>query len=148
MTVVSYLDTNQDKLFLNWNAYDRDNDLPYICQSKCPKGYFWFSSNFLVCFVLLNFSILINFSYLIGIQKCLGIVHSSTATLGDALFQCSARKARLVALESCNEIKLLLDETFDTFALTNQSYFIGTFGFEDPNDAIYRNWRNDAVYNS
>ena len=102
---------------------------------------------FVIVFLTFQFYI-IHFSNLIGIQKCLGIVHSSTATLGDALFQCSARKARLVSLESCNEIQLLLDETFDTFAMTDQSYFIGTFGFEEPNDAIYRNWRNDAVYNS
>ena len=121
---------------------------PIFVNQSVPKDIFGFQVTFLFVFVLLNFSILINFSYLIGIQKCLGIVHSSTATLGDALFQCSARKARLVALESCNEIKLLLDETFDTYSLTDQSYFIGNFGFEEPNDAIYRNWRNDAVYNS
>ena len=121
---------------------------PIFVNQSVPKDISGFQVTFFANFFFLNLSIFYHLSNLIGIQKCLGIVHSSTATLGDALFQCSARKARLVALESCNEIKLLLDETFDTFAMTDQSYFIGTFGFEEPKDAIYRNWRNDAVYNS
>ena len=121
---------------------------PIFASQSAPKDIFGFQVTFWIFLFFMNLPIFIHFSNRIGIQKCLGIVHSSTATLGDALFQCSARKARLVALESCNEIKLLLDETFDTFAMTDQSYFIGTFGFEEPKDAIYRNWRNDAVYNS
>ena len=41
-----------------------------------------------------------------------------------------------------------MNEINETFAKPAQSYFIGTFGFEGLNDEVYRNWRNDPIYDS
>ena len=59
-------------------------------------------------------------------------MHSSAeteVTLGEALLQCSMQNARLVAIQTCTQIELLMKEITDTFGKTDQNYFIGTFGF-------------------
>ena len=43
LTLVTYIDQN-DKLLMHWNADKAEKEFPYICQSNCPRGYYWFTS--------------------------------------------------------------------------------------------------------
>ena len=129
LSVTSFYDTNQDKMFLSWNAHEKENALPYICQSKCPRGFQWFSS----------------------IDKCLRVVHSTQTqkhTLGEALFQCSNYNGRLIAPQTCDDITNLMDEVVETFAIPDQIYFTGSFTYRNSKHAVYRNWNSDEAFDS
>ena len=39
---VTFYEPTSDVVSINWNAINKENSLPYICQSKCPVGYTWF----------------------------------------------------------------------------------------------------------
>ena len=39
---VTFYEPTSDVVSINWNAINKENSLPYICQSKCPIGYTWF----------------------------------------------------------------------------------------------------------
>ena len=39
---VTFYEPTSDVVNINWNAINKENSLPYICQSKCPVGYTWF----------------------------------------------------------------------------------------------------------
>ena len=53
-----------------------------------------------------------------------------------------------MAPKNCNQTGELMKEMTEAFLLENQEYFIGIFAFESPNNRIYRNWRNDPVFDS
>ena len=39
-----FIDSN-DEIVVNWVAQDKDRQLPYVCQSKCPRYYVWIKGN-------------------------------------------------------------------------------------------------------
>lgn len=129
LTAAGIFDESQGKLIIYWNAMNKDNKMPYICQSKCPRYYQWFPS----------------------IKKCVGTFHSTDAktyTLGEATLQCSLQNGRLLSSNNCNDTINLINEVNQTFAMPGQTYFVGTFSFHKANGAIYRNWNDLTVYNS
>ena len=126
VAVTNYV-ASSDSVSVNWNAIDKENTLPYICQSKCPYGYTWFK----------------------GIQRCLKIVHKENeVNLGDALFQCSKNNGRLVSFKSCQEMTDYMDEIYLELSRDNEEYFVGNFIFKDPEFSSYRNWMETEMTNS
>ena len=129
LSLRSFYDSGKDQMFLFWNAHKREKILPYICQSKCPRGYEWFP----------------------GLKKCIGVYHSSESeefTVGESILKCSLQNGRLFAPKTCADIALLADEVVDLFALPDQRYFIGLFTYKSTKTVHYRNWRKDKAYDS
>ena len=79
------------------------------------------------------------------------VVHWETEkelTIGDAMLQCSIENARLAPVSNCDKMELLMDELFLKFEKSNQTYFIGSFAFEDGEETTWRNWEQNKIIDS
>ena len=90
--------------------------------------------------------------YKSGIKKCLGVTHHDqndpNQNFGNAMIKCSALGARLLAPKSCDDIDTLMNQVENYFGKINQKYFIGLHGIKEPENEVYRNWRNDWMFES
>ena len=127
LTASSNYNPEEVKAYPTWIAGDKGFAKPYICQSKCYKGYHWFPQS----------------------QRCLKVVHTNQKiTLGDAMMKCSKDDARLMPIKRCEDISSLMLEIHEQFSLNEEQYFIGLFGFNRLGNSVYRNWREDDVFDS
>jgi hypothetical protein len=69
-------------------------------------------------------------------------------TLGDAMVKCSGEKARLTPVKSCDAIDILMEEIYEQYGLDNQTYFVGSFTYKNPEQMFYRNWAADKSVDS
>ena len=129
LLAVPYYQEDNDEMSVNWNANDKEYEMPYVCVSKCPKYYLWYP--------------------LTG--KCLKVVHSeddTKLTIGQAMMQCSAENARLASFGTCNKMKTIMQEIYDQFGKDDQEYFVGNFFFKKPEQKFYRNWEENEIIDS
>ena len=127
LTVSSNYNPDEGEAYPTWIAGDKGFAKPYICQSKCFKGYHWFPES----------------------QRCLKVVHTNhKQTLGNAMLRCAKDNARLVPVKKCEDVESLMKEIYEQFSLDQEQYFIGVFGFNKPDDFISRNWREESIFDS
>ena len=70
-----------------WFAEQMDNEFPYVCQSKCSKGFIWYKS----------------------VQKCLRIL-DTPMNMAEAVLSCRKEKGKLLSVESCSIVDELNQE--------------------------------------
>ena len=95
-----------------WNAANNDEKLPYICVSRCSKGYFWHSS----------------------IGRCLRVHGHEEVSLGDAAVSCAAEGAALSIAADCDELNRMAGDIFKRDYAAGQRY--------STNIRIYRGMHN------
>ena len=64
------------------------------------------------------------------------------------MMACSAENARLAKLTTCSEIQFAMSVIHRQFLKDGQTYFIGAFAFEDPDDKSQRNWDDQTLIDS
>ncbi len=75
-----------------WNAGSKNEPLPYICVSKCIKGYLWHPT----------------------IQRCLKVVHDENpVSIGTAAVSCAAEGAKLATVDDCGQLHDLARDIFE-----------------------------------
>ena len=127
LTVSSNYNPEENQAYPTWIAGDKGFAKPYICQSRCYRGYHWFPES----------------------RRCLKIVHTKNKlTLGDSMLKCAKDDARLVPIKKCEDMESLMNEIYEQFSLDGEQYFVGLFGFNRPIELISRNWREDYIFDS
>ena len=110
---LSLICTNNYALTLNtkrhytWEAVDKSNVKPYICESKCKDGFTWFE----------------------GLKRCIFISDLSTpVSFTTAIYQCSVKDGHLLQFKKCEEID---EVSLDLWKLTGKDYiefWVGYYG--------------------
>ena len=103
----NYALTLNTKSQYTWEASDKSNIKPYICESKCKGGFVWLES----------------------LLKCVYISDVEEPTsLITAMYQCALRNARLLQFQQCEEITKASFDIWKTIQQDDVEFWIGYHG--------------------
>ena len=115
-----------------WSAIqDKAKEKPYVCLSKCQKGYQWFANA----------------------SRCLMVANDRKSqhqlTFGQSAYQCSMDGAHLASFESCDEFEAFGKELQDFYHFKQEMFWFGNIVPEkDTANKSERNFHNKPTINS
>ena len=82
--------------------------------------------------------------------KCLKVVHSSNQSvpIEQAMLSCANEEARLVPIQSCEQLTSLVKGVYEQYQLIDQNYFIGLSVLTNATDISKRNWEPVKIMDS
>ena len=103
-----------------WNAIDKEVELPYLCISNCKPGYKWYPG-----ILKQKYENVVLIKFLVtDTKKCLKVVHESVI-YGEAAVRCAADHGKLAALRDCNQLEALSKELYQRYRTPGEEFMIG-----------------------